>query len=581
MARTRFARTLLFSLVVVTGLAGCAQGTAPGSPAPAAPAAAPAQATSAPAATGRTLVIGSRNEPGTIAGKPLRQAGIGLYTVQAVFSASLAGLDDKGVPRPHLAEAVPELNTDSWRVLPDGRMEMTWKLKPNLVWHDGTPLSAQDFVFGWRVYATPDLGVSASPPIGYMEEVTAPDERTVLITWARPYPDADEMTAALFSPLPRHILQQSHQEGQWEAFTGHPYWSREYVGLGPFALSHWEPGAYIEADAFDRYVRGKPKIPRVRFLFVEDPNTAVANVLGGEVNLIMEGTIQFEQAMTLKRRWEAENGGKILLHPNQWKATRFQLRPELATPRALRDARVRRAMAHAMDKEALNETLYYGDGLVAQNTVPPGGPFSEAVERATARYPYDLRRAQELMREAGFTKGSDGTYTSPSEGRFEGNLTSHPGTGNAEEISILAYGFREAGFEIREVMYGRPQAQDAQLRATFPGLYHNNQGSGVKTLLDHMSSAIPSDDTRWIGSNRGAWSTPEYDRLGEAVSTTLDKAERTRIIADMARIFSEELPAVSVFFAYHHWAHVAGVKGPALVAPGAQLAWNIHTWEFN
>lgn len=574
MVRTHLARGLVVLVVGGMGIAGCAQPATSTEKREAEPAQAGSNA------PGRTLTIAARNEPGSIAGKPLRQAGIGLYTVQAVFSASLAILDDRGLPRAHLAEALPQLSTQNWRLLTDGRMETTWRLRPGLVWHDGTPLSAEDFVFAWRVYATPELGTAGSPPLNYMEEVQALDERSVMIRWSRPYPEADQLVPALFSPLPRHVLEQPFQQRQWDAFSSHPYWSREYVGLGPFSLTAWEPGTFMEAASFERYWLGKPKISRLRFLFVEDPNTAVANVLAGEAHLVMEGTIQFEQAMTLKQTWAPTGAGTVILHPNQWKSTRFQQRPELTTPRALLDARVRRALAHAMDKESLNDTLFSGNGLVAEGVIPPGTPESDAVDRAMVKYPYDLRRSQQLMSEAGFSKGPDGTYVSPADGRFVADLTSHAGTNNAEEISIIAYGWREAGFDAREVMYGRPQAQDSHLRAIFPGMYHNNQGLGVKTLLDHASSAIPGEETRWIGSNRGGWSNREYDRLADALSTTLNRDERTRHVAHLSKIFSEELPAISVFFAYHHWAHVTALAGPRVVASGSAVAWNIHEWEF-
>jgi peptide/nickel transport system substrate-binding protein len=440
-------------------------------------------------------------------------------------------------------------------------------------------LSARDFVFAWRVYATPELGTAASPPLNYMEEVQAPDERTVLIRWSRPYPEADELVPALFSPLPRHILESAFQQQEWEAFAHHPYWSREYVGLGPYRITAWEPGSFMEANAFDRYVLGAPKSPRLRFLFVADPNAAVANVLAGEADLVMEGTIQFEQAMTLKQAW-ANGGGTVFFHPNQWKSTRFQLRPELASPRALLDVRVRRALAHTLDKKGLNDTIYGGEALIADGVIPPMSPYFDAVDRALAKYPLDPRRAQQLMGEAGYSKGPDGTYVSAADGKFIADLTSHAGTNNAEDISLMAYGWREAGFDVHEVMYGRPQAQDSHLRAIFPEIYHNNQNQGVKTLLDHTSSAIPREENRWVGSNRGGWSNNEYDRLADALSTTLEKDRRTQLVAQLWKLFSEQLPAISVFFAYHHWAHVAGLKGPKVVAPGSAVAWNIHEWTF-
>jgi peptide/nickel transport system substrate-binding protein len=412
-----------------------------------------------------------------------------------------------------------------------------------------------------------------------MEEVLAPDDRTVVIRWSRPYPEAAELVPDLFSPLPRHILESSFLQREWEPFNNHPYWNREYVGLGPYRVTAWEPGSYMEATAFDRYTWGAPKIPRLRFLFVPDPNAALANVLAGEADLVMEGTIQFEQAVTLKQAWAASGGGTVFYHPNQWKATRFQLRPELVTPRALMDVRVRRALAHTLDKNGLNDAIYGGEALIAESVMPPGTPEFDAVDRAITKYPYDVRRSQQLMAEAGFSKGPDGTYVG-AEGRFTTDLTSHAGTNNAEDISIMAYGWREQGFDVKEVMYGRAQAQDSHLRAIFPGIYHNNQGLGVMTLLDHASSGIPREETRWIGSNRGGWSNAEYDRLAESLHNALARDERTRLVAEMSRLFSDQLPAISVFFAYHHWAFTSGVKGPKLVAPGSNVAWDIHEWTF-
>lgn len=129
---------LIFGVVV---LAACAPAAAPrtADPKPQAPAEA------------RTLVIAVRVEPASVAGRAFREQSVALYTPKRLFNADLAILDERGLPRPYLAEALPQLNTDSWRVYPDGRMETTYRLKPNLTWHDGVPLVADDFVFARRV----------------------------------------------------------------------------------------------------------------------------------------------------------------------------------------------------------------------------------------------------------------------------------------------------------------------------------------------------------------------------------------------------------------------------------------------
>src|SRR5207248_3247057 len=102
------------------------------------------------------------------------------------FNAWLAIQDSREQPRPYLAERLPRLNTDDWRVSPDGSMDTRYVLKENLTWHDGAPLTADDFVFAWQVYARPELGVASLRPGSLMEDVSAPDPRTVRIRWRAP-----------------------------------------------------------------------------------------------------------------------------------------------------------------------------------------------------------------------------------------------------------------------------------------------------------------------------------------------------------------------------------------------------------
>ena len=126
-----------------------------------------------------------------------------------IYFYQLSYVDEKGRPVPHLVEALPQLGTDSWKLLPDGRMETTYRLKPNVSWHDGQPLTADDFVFAWRVYTTPGVSEPAEMPWPAIDEVRAPDPRTLVIAWNRHYADADTLTlrSREFPPLPRHEVR--------------------------------------------------------------------------------------------------------------------------------------------------------------------------------------------------------------------------------------------------------------------------------------------------------------------------------------------------------------------------------------
>jgi peptide/nickel transport system substrate-binding protein len=413
-----------------------------------------------------------------------------------------------------------------------------------------------------------------------MEDVQAVDDRTIVVKWKQPYPDAEALAVrnAEFPAMPKHLLESALDAGQWESFVNHPFWTTEYVGAGPFKLDRWEPGSFMESTAFDRHVGGKAKIERIKIMFINNANTALANFLSGEIQLSADTALRSAQVTILKREWGPERVTNIF-HPNQWRAALFQLRPELATPPALLDARVRKALAHAVDKEPINGAVYEESSLVADTMIPPITEIGKAIDRAITKYPYDLRRSEQLMAEAGYQKGSDGVYVGPA-GRMRGEATTNAATDNEAELSIISRDWRSAGFEIQEVVVAAGMERDGQLRASFPGMWVQNTSVGESALMNHTSGRIPTPQNRYQGGNRGAWSNAEFDRLADMYSTELDRSKRTQILVDMTKIQSEDLPAISIFYVTQPWAFVTGLKGPRLVAPDANMSWDIETWEF-
>jgi ABC-type transport system substrate-binding protein len=98
----------------------------------------------------RTVVMAIRLEPNTLALRPPRETFANIDH-NRLFNADFATVDDHAVPQPYLIEALPQLGTDNWVVEADGRMRTTYRLRPNLTWHDGTPMTAEDYVFAWGV----------------------------------------------------------------------------------------------------------------------------------------------------------------------------------------------------------------------------------------------------------------------------------------------------------------------------------------------------------------------------------------------------------------------------------------------
>ncbi len=530
----------------------------------------------------RTLVIAIRVEPPALTTKVLQAAGnLTLDATRGLFNANLVLIDGGGTPRPELAEELPTLRTESWRVDADGRMETTYRLRPNLTWHDGAPLSAQDFAFAWRVYASPELGVAASPPVSLMDEVRAPDDRTVVIAWSRAYAEAG-LLGTSFPALPRHLLESAYENRTpgGESFVTHPFWTTGYVGLGPYRVQRWEPGTSIDGEAFPGFAFGKPSISRVQLLFINDPNTVVANILSGAAQLTFDDAIRFEQGAVLRREWAAGGPGVVIHYPQQVRYTEVQRNPDLVQPAALLDVRVRRALAHSVNKQELIDGLLDGVGSPADTIISPQVQYFDALNRAIVKYPFDLREADRLLTEAGFARRADGYYVGPDGERLAPELRVRASAHNQSEMAIMADGWNRAGIAVSSYVIPAAQALDSAVLATFPALSTTSRPAQESQLVNLTTRQIPSAENHWSGSNRGGWSNPEYDRLADAFTATLDQAERNGQVIQMMRLFSEDVPGLFLYYNEQIVAHAAALTGPAPIATTSIFTWNVAEWQW-
>ncbi len=569
---------IVVMLVLLQMTAACASQAAPQ------PADMTQSSSGAPPQPSRTLVLATRFERESIAGTLLHPLSGDTGTLRRVWNAGLAQTDGDSKLLPYLAEALPQLNTEGWRVFPDGRMETSYRLRPSLAWHDGAPLTADDFAFAWRVYATPEFGRSSTTPYRMIEEVVAPNAQTVLIRWRQPYADAGVLQAITddggpsFSPLPRHILESVYQ-GERESFLLSPYWTVEYVGAGPYRVDRWEPGAFIEGVAFDRHVWGRPKIDRIRVIFQPDSNPALTSLLAGETHIVSDQTIRIEQGQILKREWDARAGGTVVYRPQNGQWLQFQQRPEYANPRAILDVRVRRAIAHAVDKQGINEGLFDSVGVLTDTMMPPTVDYFAQLDGAVSKYAQDPRLAEAAMNDGGYRKGPDGFFVSPTEGRLGFEFKTNTSVQNDSWRAILVDGWKRAGFEVEQSAFTAGDTRDAQNLGTYRSMYGTGGNTGESALGMFTSAQIAGPSNRWDGRNRGGWSNSDYDRLAESVQTTLDRSERIQKIIQAFTIFTGEIGAYPLWFPPSVVAYASGLQGVNFRAADAEPTWNIHEWE--
>ena len=176
----------------------------------------------------------------------------------------------------HLAAELPSLDNGTWKVLDDGRMEVTWRLRPGVRWHDGTELTAADVRFSWEVNAEQTIPLGAQSPARQIDRVETPDPHTIVMHWRTTSPLGAEMTEREMDVLPEHVLGAAFAADP-SSLLSHPYLQNPdaFVGAGPYRPTDRVLGSHITVEAFDSYFLGRPKIGRVTFRFFEDERGAL------------------------------------------------------------------------------------------------------------------------------------------------------------------------------------------------------------------------------------------------------------------------------------------------------------------
>jgi ABC-type transport system substrate-binding protein len=207
----------------------------------------------------------------------------------------------------------------------------------------------------------------------------------------------------------------------------------------------------------------------------------------------------------------------------------------------------------------------------------PTTSYYPELDRRLTKYPYDIRRSEQLMAEARLVKGADGIYLGADSERM--SLPYLVLGGGERSMAIMTDVWRGAGFDIQPMVLPVAQTSDAQARATFPALMNTNATAIERVVQYFTTSQIGSSANRWGGNNRGGWSHPEYDRLFDIYRSSLDRSERERSIIDMMAMVSEQLPGVKLFVNVDVLAHLGTVSGPEVATPESLVIANIHDWE--
>lgn len=496
----------------------------------------------------------------------------GADALTRLVQSGLTATNDDGVRVPQLAEAVPTTENGLWRVLPDGRMETTWKIRAGARWHDLEPVRSADYAFSARVRADREVPISRSNALSLVDAVETPDDQTVLVKWKQPFIDANTLFSE--SPLPSHLLQQIYQETK-AGLVQAPYWTEAFVGTGPFKVKEFAPGSHIVVEAFDQYVHGRPKISEIEVRFIPDGATLIANILADQVQLTFGArNLSYEEAASAREQWRE---GRVV--PNS-RSTVFAYPQFLnPAPAILGNVQFRRALVHAIDREELANTFQGGLSAVPHGYVSPEVAEYAEIQPAVVKYEYDPRRTAQLIESLGYSKDAEGFFRDGGGARL-GAVEVRTTTASENQklmLAVVDY-FQRAGVAGDPHTIPQARAQDAEYRANYPGfeMVRAGDGKGVFSQFHSSQARLPENNYRGGPAgdgNRMRYLNPELDRLMDLYARTIPWAERMEHARQIIRLETDEVVAVGII----HSADANLISNR--LSEVSQSVWNAHLWD--
>jgi peptide/nickel transport system substrate-binding protein len=498
----------------------------------------------------------------------------GTDALEELVNAGVITDDNQGLLRPVLAEAVPTIENGLWRMAADGRMETTWRLRPNARWHDGTSVTSSDLLFAAAVAQDPEVPEFGHAALGFVQAVEAVDERTVTVRWKQPYIEADRLfSRSIAGPMPRHLLQAPYAENK-AAFTQLPYWNEQFIGTGPYRVRDFVAGSHVVLAANDDYLLGRPKIDVIEVRFINEPTTMVANILAGTIELTIGKTLSVEEAVEVRDRWRE---GRLEYAPSN----AISVYPQFINPnpQVITNVQFRRALVHAIDRQQIADTLLVGLSSIAHSFLFPNQSQYREIEARLPRYDYDPRRASQIVESLGYAKGADGLFRAPNGQTLSVEARSSTTDINQKALFAIADAWQQIGVKVDPVVYSRQAGSSNEYLFTFPGFYLQRYTSDLSGLKNLHSSVIPLPENNFRSGNTSRYKNADLDALLDRYFATIPMPERIATLGEIVYHVADQLPQLGLFYDVEPTAIANRIQNVGPRWPSSTQSWNAHQWE--
>jgi len=474
--------------------------------------------------------------------------------------AWLVRFDAHSNPTPELAQELP--TTANGGISKDG-LTITYKLRRNVVWHDGVPFTSKDVKFTYSAVVNKANNVISQAGYNLVKSVDTPDDFTVIFHMKEPFsPFVNTVLGESDDPyevIPAHLLQQLPNVNN-VPFNSHP------VGTGPYKLKEWSRGDHLEFVPNVKYFLGKPKLDRIIIKIIPDENTELSQLKTHEIDWQFEASPQ--EYKELKTLTEIKS---ILQEKNNYERIQFNTKHP-----PLDDVRVRQAIAYAIDSQKLVDSLTFGSAQVADQDLPP---FMWAHAENLPRYTFDLAKAKSLMKDAGWTPGPDGYLQK--DGRrlslqFVYNTTNVTRRGAAVQVQSM---LKDLGIDLQIKTYLGQQlfASIGMGGILQSGKFDLAWTGWVAGIDPDQSSMFMCNAQPPNGNNETHYCNPQLDAAEKTALAKFDRPSRKAAYQTIEELLARDQPQIIVWWPRQIQSINPDFKGfdPNPVTE----SWNAYQWE--
>lgn len=473
-----------------------------------------------------TLKFGTFSDPISLV--PFMNADNASSEICALVFSGMLTYDEKLNIVPATAAAMPTMT-------PDGK-KITFKLKKGVKWHDGTEMTSADVKFSYELIIDPAVNSPRRVDFMKIAKIETPDKYTVVFHMS----ELDGVILSKFTNgyiVPKHIYGKVDKTKLKTSDL-----NRSPVGNGPFKFKEWKTAERVELVRFDQYYDGKPGFNSYIYDINPSQATAMVKAEKGEVNRVFVP----ESDVARMSKITSLNVNKYV--GNVFDGIIWNTKTEF-----FNDKRVRQAMTYAINKQAIVNGIYKGNGKVASGSFVPALPFYNAKAK---QYNYDLAQAKKLLDAAGWKVGRDGIREKNGK-KFKVVMLTNKGNIMREKLLVYVQtALKQVGVAVEPRIL---EWNTFITKYVEPGKFDAYVGGFITGVTADHRSFYHSDKS--IGHlNRGRYSNPQVDKLVEDVVKTADINKQKELAFKVQEIVAEDQPYTFIIYRTQAYAYSKSVK---------------------